>query len=182
MDLRRIEFEGVELGNAGEPIQPVLTAFRQRGVVISAGTASSLKRVWNNGEQHNGNEVRDRLLCATKLGSNDATLKDQYYLPIAEAGVRLRVRQEQISARWSSRPFTELIAADLNLHPNIIRLSIRAMRTDLTYTAVDELLDKNLGKYFIQTAADLLKIIPALFHRQQDPQLPNSRIRGISIQ
>lgn len=152
----RFEFEGINLGLSKEPVDPIVKSFQKRGVSLSRGSVSALKRNYVFGLPHSGYEIKERMLCAEQEARNDVTQKDVYYLTLSTTGVNHRVPQEQYPQRWNSLGLIDSVADSLEIPKARVRISLRAMRAELVYAEFKRELDTSLTLLFVQTAEDFI--------------------------
>lgn len=122
-------FAGIPLGEKGNP-KPVLSAFEEKGASIHRDTVGKLRKGTTA-----GTIIEEQVLARDIFTQDDASKKDGLYLKIAQKGIEIRRRQNPPSDhKFNSDRFTEELAENLNMNPQVIRKLVRAMRADMVYT------------------------------------------------
>lgn len=152
---------GIPLGEKGSDRKSVIETFREKGLSgLNPTSVSRLKAGMISGERTDW-----RLDASKVLEENSASLKNQFYGQITEAGLEQRRfnTAPQRSHVLKSDHFVEDIAKAIGQDPQVIRRCIRAMRVDLVLTQSP---DPNLLRSFTDIAEGYLdanrKIPPSL--------------------
>jgi len=118
-----IEKYGIPLGDPAVQRKVVLGELGKKGVNIHKGTVSRYRMGNTSGEK-----IGKHLELSERL-DGDVRLKDQFYLDLARAGKE--VRGQASTRRYAAIDFVNRLAEYLDLDPQDIRRSFRAMRTDV---------------------------------------------------
>jgi hypothetical protein len=117
-----------DIGKPYDRRKAVLDQFQETGYTPHRMTVSRLR----SGER-TGNELNGILLAEQRLREDDASLKNTFYLQIAESGYSNRQPQAARPYVFSSEGLAASIADDLHLTQPTVREALRAMRCDLVY-------------------------------------------------
>lgn len=145
----RDTFEDILLGSPGDPVAPVVEEFNRRGVAISPGAVSNLKRVLPSGGG-SGETMRRRLRAARILEADDASQKDGLYFSIAAEFLRERTKKLDSTngGGYLSSGLTLVVAEKTAISPQMIRLALRSMRADLILCEQQGILTEPLLRLF----------------------------------
>lgn len=153
---------GIPLGEKGSDRKSIVRTFREKGLSgLNPTSVSRLKAGMISGERTDW-----RLDASKVLEEDNASLKNQFYGQITEAGLEQRRfnTAPQRSHVLKSDHFVEDIANAIGQDPQVIRRCIRAMRVDLVLTQTPS--DPNLPRSFIDIGEGYLdanrKIPPSL--------------------
>lgn len=153
---------GIPLGNKGSDRKSIVGTFREKGLYgLNPTSVSRLKAGMISGERTDW-----RLDASRILEEDNASLKNQFYGQITEAGLEQRRLNTtpQRSHVLKSDHFVEDIAKAIDQDPQVIRRCIRAMRVELVLAQNPS--DPNLLRDFNDIAEGYLdanrKIPPSL--------------------
>src|SRR3989344_5836392 len=124
---------GRQIGGFGDPIRPVVDAFRQNGSVIHPTSVVKLR----SGDI-SGHDLYFSLRCGEVLGTGDIEQKSVFYETLLTDAIRLRRLQSGQKRAWSSNGITPSIASIADIDPRTVRRWMGGIRADMVSQEVHE--------------------------------------------
>ena len=130
------ELLGVPLGEKHDPLNPVVQAFRNKGVTVHPVTVGKLRRGGTNGAW-----IADGIACNFVSEQNDASIKYALIDKVVAAGKKVRVRKTTKGEkhRFYSNGYVTAMADDIGFDDQETRRLLRALRSDIAHTEQDGL-------------------------------------------
>lgn len=121
-----------DIGKKGDPLAPVVQAFRERGIPVSPDAITQLR-----GETTSGAEIRRAAEAAEIVRLGRVPNKDAFFAQYGASGIEKRTEDRPITSAPSGLRMK--LASELGVPGDILGDLVRALRIDLFYTPVDQL-------------------------------------------
>lgn len=143
---------GLNLGQIGEPLEPVRSFLAGLGIQVRDETLWKWRKGGLRGEE-----------TATIIGSIEVIRRQSsegklnFYSQLTQIGLSLRRPQQRLTHRYVSEGFTEEIAGALGKNSQDMREAVRALRASIVVSSSQGEIDENLLFMFKEVANEYFK-------------------------